>query len=142
MINSAVGHHRSRVTDRTESHARIQLDAEPPSAGEARRFLAETTESWQRPELSEKGSLVVDELVTNAILHGLGPIDVVLILDDDVVRIEVHDRNPRMPVPTARPPDAALSFGRGLHLVEACTRRWGARPTTDGKCVWAEVAAT
>lgn len=140
MIGGLVGHHPMAVTDETLSEARIELDAEPASAGEARRFLADATTRWGRPELEDKGSLVVDELVTNAILHGLGPIEVVLRLGEGVLAIEVHDRQPRMPVPTARPPDAALSFGRGLHLVEACSARWGARPTPGGKCVWAEVA--
>lgn len=139
MIACAVGHHQRTVTDDTLSEARIQLEAEPPSAGEARRFLEDWAQRWNRPALIETGSLVVDELVTNAILHGLGPIDVVLAIEGDVLHIEVHDRNPRMPSPTARPPDAALSFGRGLHLVEASSIGWGARPTADGKCVWADV---
>lgn len=142
MIMSEVGHHRKTVTDDTLSEARIRLEAEPSSAGDARRFLADATERWERPDLAEKGSLVIDELVTNAILHGLGPIDVVLRLDGSVLHIEVHDRHPRMPAPTARPPDAALSFGRGLHLVEACSIAWGSRPTTEGKCVWADVSGS
>lgn len=117
----------------------MRLGAEPPSAGEARRFLTATVEQWECPELAERGSLVIDELVTNAILHAVGPIDLVLRLDGSRLLIEVHDREPRLPVPAPRPPDAALSFGRGLHLVEATSVAWGSRPTAEGKVVWAEI---
>lgn len=131
------------MTDDTPAETCIQLEAEPASAGEVRRFVAATLGSWGRSELSDRAALVVGELVTNAILHGLGPIDVALRLEAGPptarLSIEVHDRQPRLPVPTARSPDAALAFGRGLHLVEAISVAWGARPTTDGKVVWATV---
>lgn len=119
----------------------MRLGAEPSSAGEARRFLTATVERWECPELAERGSLVVDELVTNAILHATGPIDLVLRLDGSHLVIEVGDREPRLPVPAPRAPEATLSFGRGLHLVEATSVAWGSRPTADGKVVWAEVGA-
>ena len=130
------------MTEDTTSEVRLQLDAEPASAGEARRFVVATLQAWGCPGLADRGSLVVGELVTNAILHGLGPIDIVLRLHGHRMSIEVHDREPRLPVPTTRPPDADLSFGRGLHLVEATSVDWGSRPTPTGKVVWADIEAS
>lgn len=139
MASLADGHHRRTVSDSTISEARTQLDAEPASAGEARRFLTATVEGWGKPQLAERGALVIDELTTNAILHALGPIDIVVRLEDTQLVVEVHDRDPRLPTPTARPPDAALAFGRGLHMVEALSTAWGSRPTEFGKVVWANI---
>jgi hypothetical protein len=38
--------------------------------------------------------------------------------------------------PTLREMDPAATTGRGLHLVSALARSWGARPTGGGKSVW------
>jgi hypothetical protein len=51
--------------------------------------------------------------------------------------IEVHDFDVRLPRMAG--PDSSAETGRGLVLVDALAKRWGARPTADGKVVWVEL---
>ncbi len=79
--------------------------------------------------------LVLDELVSNALRHGLTPGRVRLTRDAGHLRVEVTDASdvPARP----RPPDR--TGGRGLVLVAACSRQWGQWRHDTGKTVWAEV---
>jgi anti-sigma regulatory factor (Ser/Thr protein kinase) len=79
--------------------------------------------------------LVLDELVSNALRHGVAPGRVRLTRDDGHLRVEVTDASD---VP-ARPRAPDRTGGRGLVLVAACSRRWGQWWHEDGKTVWAEV---
>jgi anti-sigma regulatory factor (Ser/Thr protein kinase) len=64
------------------------------------------------------------------------PVDVT-VQSDGVVRVEVVDRGPGVPMTREAPPDAPS--GRGLHIVEHICDRWGVHVVGDGKCVWCEV---
>ncbi|ASU84279.1 ATP-binding protein [Nocardiopsis gilva YIM 90087] len=91
--------------------------------------------------------LVVSELVTNALHHTRsgagGDIDIALTRRPDSVLIEVTDEGPLIPgtFPRVRAPHSDQTHGRGLLLVEACSRRWGAVPGAQRQSttVWAEV---
>jgi anti-sigma regulatory factor (Ser/Thr protein kinase) len=91
-------------------------------------------------EVLELVVLLTSELVTNAVVHGLGPIH--LLLDDDGarLRIEVSDGESALP-PGPGKPDAARESGRGLLIVDRLADRWGSssRRTPPGKIVWFEV---
>ncbi|WP_235827994.1 ATP-binding protein [Actinomadura rubteroloni] len=93
---------------------------------------------------TESARLVASELVTNAHLHATrpgDPIDVRLYLSDFGPVIEVADPSDRMPAP-ADDGDALALRGRGLALVAALSRRWGANPVVGGgKVVYAVLAA-
>ena len=124
-------------------HESIVLHAEPSSVGAARRFCARTLERWgASTDLVDSVCLVVSELVTNAVLHAgttcqltvSGPESVAA----DVVRIEVTDGDPAAPL--AKRYDVDAASGRGLHLVEALSDRFGTQHRGDGKAVWCEVA--
>jgi anti-sigma regulatory factor (Ser/Thr protein kinase) len=107
----------------------------------ARAFSRETLERWQLAELSDDVLLVVDELVTNAVLHAHGPITLLLDLQGQEVRVEVTDNSPRLP--SANPPSESGTSGRGLAIVAAISREWGTRPlASGGKLVWARVGRT
>ncbi|MBT2206884.1 ATP-binding protein [Actinomadura sp. NEAU-AAG7] len=83
------------------------------------------------------GRLAVCELVTNAYLHGEGPI-VVRILRDDRLVIEVWDAG--LGRPKIVPEDCAGTSGRGLFLLAEMTRAWGVRPLNEGgKITWFEL---
>ena len=77
-------------------------------------------------------TVVVTELVTNAIRHGGG----LLSLDLHVVRGRVtvcaSDRTRVGPRHRRSDPTG----GRGLPVIEALSRAWGVRPNRAGKCVW------
>ncbi|MFE6489514.1 ATP-binding protein, partial [Streptomyces sp. NPDC057757] len=78
--------------------------------------------------------LLVSELVGNALRHGGGPGDLVLVRVTGRLRIEVSDASPRPPVP--RPPHHPdEAGGLGLLLLSRLALRWGWRPSGPGKSV-------
>jgi hypothetical protein len=54
------------------------------------------------------------------------------------VAVIVTDPSPKPPV--KRHPAAHTAHGRGLHIVEALSARWGWRPEDPGKAVYAILA--
>jgi anti-sigma regulatory factor (Ser/Thr protein kinase) len=86
--------------------------------------------------------LVVTELVQNVTRHTANGGELVLSVGTDTVLVEVKDASPVLP--RVRDRDPRRIGGRGLALVSAVTRRWGAKPDPwggrAGKVVWAELA--
>jgi anti-sigma regulatory factor (Ser/Thr protein kinase) len=80
--------------------------------------------------------LLVDELVTNAAVHGQGPIQLHLEFQDNAGRLlgEVLDAG-REP-PRRHAPSADAEHGRGLALVEALADEHGWYPVPGGKAIW------
>ena len=105
----------------------------------ARRFTVEALAGLPGQVVSD-AELVVTELVTNAVLHGSPPVVVRLERDDVGARIEVQDQGVRPPM---RIRDAGQAMtGRGLALVAALSRSWGAdKRESGGKVVWAELSS-
>lgn len=113
-----------------------------PEIPRSRRFVAEVIEGMGGDPTDEV-LLVASELVTNAVRHGRGDVELrVVIGDRDCVRLEVlDDGHADVVAPSAPPPPADLG-GRGLHLVRAVSQRWGAGFDPSGRTmVWAEVNA-
>jgi anti-sigma regulatory factor (Ser/Thr protein kinase) len=98
--------------------------------------------SLLRRSVLEDLRLLVTELITNALRHGgLGPGDKVLLrarIEDDAVRVEVHDPGndglvrPRTP--------GTRGGGYGLFLVDQLSRQWGVE-RDGGTLVWFELSA-
>jgi hypothetical protein len=85
--------------------------------------------------------LIVSELLTNAVLHVGGPIELELDSTDTALRIAVTDSDPTPPTP--RPEhQPGLPGGHGLYMIEQLSDRWGVVVRDDGKTVWAELDAT
>ena len=85
--------------------------------------------------------LLVTELVSNAVLHTGGTVQLVIARDRDGIRVEVHDQSPRTPVILENQPP--LEHGNGMRLVAALATRWGTDPRDDihpGKRVWFTLA--
>ncbi|MDP9416952.1 MAG: SpoIIE family protein phosphatase [Actinomycetota bacterium] len=82
-------------------------------------------------------SLLVSELVTNAVRHAGTPSRLVLHRYPDEILIEVADRGAVLPV--VRESDEEATGGRGMRLVAALSLRWGARRAGDVKTVWCTV---
>ncbi|MFE7563507.1 ATP-binding protein [Kitasatospora sp. NPDC057500] len=127
---------------------RLTLAGLPKPVAHARSFTAGALADWYpaavgpgaRDETAEDVVLLAAELVANAMLHGDGPLEMVLDVDGSRLRVEVSDRSPVMPTPR-QPHNPALPGGHGLFIVERTADRWGAEPHAQGKTIWAEVDA-
>ena len=113
------------------------LPADPAIVADARREVARRLGAWGLDDAAFITGLVVSELVTNAIRHAQGPIQLRLIRDQTLI-CEVSDGSST--APHLRRARAFDEGGRGLLLVSQLTQRWGMRQTPHGKTIWAEQA--
>ncbi|MHB1987659.1 MAG: MEDS domain-containing protein [Acidimicrobiales bacterium] len=109
----------------------------PSSVRAARAFVAEALTQWDEAHMIDDASLVVSELVTNAVLHATSSFRVRVDRHGTRVRIAVQDVSPRAPRRRVIEDDATC--GRGISLVDLLSRAWGSEVTGEGKIVWAEL---
>ena len=69
----------------------------PRGAAEARRWVVDVCTEIGRDDLRENAELAMSEVVTNAILHGKGPVTVRLRGTIDHPRVEVRDASAAPP---------------------------------------------
>jgi anti-sigma regulatory factor (Ser/Thr protein kinase) len=127
-----------RRTVTVEVRERTTLCASTTSPAYARAFVRETVRRAAAPVPVEDLTLVVSELVTNAVVHGAGEVVLDVTVAEDRVRVEVADAEPVLATPPPVPFDG--DSGRGLLLVSRLARRWGVRREAHGKVVWADLA--
>jgi DNA-binding NarL/FixJ family response regulator len=125
------------VVEEALAAARERLAPDLQSAGRARRFVDETLRRWDCGEQLDVVTLLVSEVVTNAVVHAGTEVEVSVQLTDDAVRIEVVDHADTLPSPRDAEDDE--TSGRGLALVEAMASAWGVETRPGGKVVWFEV---
>jgi anti-sigma regulatory factor (Ser/Thr protein kinase) len=111
----------------------------PGAARHARDVVSETCLRWELPHLLGPVTLVVSELVTNAVVHARSPVTLRIRLRPRHLYLAVFDDDQAEPVLRAHPATDA-SGGRGLHLVEHVATRWGHQLMPGGKVVWAAFA--
>ncbi|WP_351230678.1 SpoIIE family protein phosphatase [Streptomyces sp. NPDC002133] len=111
------------------------LPSDDTTARRARNLAAGQLAEWGLEGLEDSTKLIVSELVTNAVRHGTGPIDLRL-TRHQVLTVEVSDTDACSPRPRNASP--SNENGRGLAIVSQLSRRWGTRPTPGGKVIWAE----
>jgi len=81
--------------------------------------------------------LMADELAVNAVRHARTPFTVSVIAETFVVRVEVTDGAPQLPV-LIEPGPFELR-GRGMLIVDRYATDWGTKSyPDDGKAVWFE----
>ena len=116
--------------------AELSVPSVPRSVAEVRRFARAAC----APDSASADAveLLVSEVATNALVHGAGDVRVRVLPRDGVVRVEVDDDSPVLPVARSAGPTA--EGGRGLALVTALSSSWGVVPRDEGKTVWFEVA--
>ncbi|WP_260470986.1 SpoIIE family protein phosphatase, partial [Streptomyces sp. RP5T] len=119
-----------------ERVAQWELPSDPAVVSRSRAAVTEQLAAWGLDELSFTVELVASELVTNAIRHATGPVQLRLLRDRALI-CEVSDGSGTSPrLRRARTEDEG---GRGLFLVAQLTERWGTRYTSDGKIIWTEL---
>lgn len=117
----------------------MRLVAAEQAAVQARRFARTwSTDHALSPRLVDEVELVVAELVSNAVRHGLPPYELELAEVRGMIRGEVRDASTDAPVPNPNPDHHG---GFGLGIVTACTARWGTVFNLAGKEVWFEMFA-
>ena len=121
------------------------LRPRPESVKTGRDFTQATLLDWDMPGLADVAELVVSELVTNALRHGVtsarSPVG------EHCIRLRLLAQAPFMmcmvtdpgsDIPVLREPEPTSESGRGLNVVEACSVRWGWHLLDEGgKVVWA-----
>ena len=129
---------RRRPPPAERAEARVlELAGDVPPLAEVRRWTGEVLADLTDEEITD-AKLVVSELVTNAYEHGQHPLHVRLRRTRDLIRIEVTDLSPRVPVVGRS--SVRVTRGRGLVLVDRLCRKWGAVRNAVGKTVWAVMA--
>jgi len=111
----------------------------------AREFTGATVQRWGVAQRCEDISIVVSELLTNALRHALpdsietrppSSIQLGLLQLGPCVLCAVADPSRRAPVPKDR--GLLAETGHGLHVVAALADAWGyTTPSDIGKVVWA-----
>jgi anti-sigma regulatory factor (Ser/Thr protein kinase) len=121
---------------RGELSHRVQRGV-PGAVGRARRFVRRTLERWRMAgQVVEQAVLTVSELVSNAIKHGEGAIELVVLRMPTAIRIVVWDGSSLPPL--VRPSLPTGTGGRGMEVIARSSARWGYEVHAAGKSVWAE----
>ncbi|WP_326599036.1 ATP-binding protein [Streptomyces sp. NBC_01803] len=107
------------------------FDAKPESVDLAREFATSPLTAWGLDGPAEDNRLCISELASNALAHGSEPghgFLARLAVDDDFVRVEVHDSRSRRcgdQRPQVHHPTSSETSGRGLLIVETLADGWG-----------------
>lgn len=116
---------------------RFPLPPHPVAAEQARILMRLALAEWNMSDLADDALIITAELVTNAMKIG-EIFHLTLSCRDGTMMIEVSDGSEASPDRRRRSYDRA--DGRGLLLVEACSKDWGWRlEDQGGKTVWALV---
>jgi anti-sigma regulatory factor (Ser/Thr protein kinase) len=125
--------------------ATCALSGHVSSVRAARDFTVATLRRWCTTHSSQDITVVVSELVTNALRHALpepvatgppGEVRLGLLEYGPWLLCAVADPSQATPVP--RPSGSLAETGRGLQMISALSDLWGyTEPSDAGKIVWA-----
>ena len=124
---------QGRVLPRPDGVLVLSRQASAPERG--RRYVEALCRGFDE-DFVMTASLLTSELITNALKHGTGDIDVLVSPISAGVRVDVADTSPLEPV--RRSPGLDDEHGRGLLIVESLATAWGMEPLPQGggKSVW------
>jgi len=107
--------------------------------GRMRKITSAHLRHWGLWAMREAVTLVVSELVTNAVEHGQGkPVGLRVVRRAQELRVEVTDGNPAPA--RLRTAEMEEENGRGLLLVAALSKEWGV--SGDGTMTWCSFSVT
>ncbi len=107
---------------------------QPPVLAELRRRTADSLPTLAEDRVDDV-LLVVTELVSNAYDHGEHPLELRVGATRQLIRVEVDDESPHVPVLGRS--SAGRYRGHGLLMVENLCKDWGVAHRASYKTVWA-----
>lgn len=122
----------------TTSLIAFTLPSTPYSVQMARFYVRATLTFHDLGDYADDAETVTSELVSNAITHASASrfgLEIMRLEGCRAVAVIVTDPSPQPPV--KRYPDAHITQGRGLIVVDALSASWGWRPEAPGKAVYA-----
>jgi serine/threonine-protein kinase RsbW len=116
------------------------VDPDPHRARQIRDWIRSAVAAHDCPVDLDAAVLTVSELFTNALIHGPsgGQVLVGYCLWGQGARIVVCDAGGPT-APQVRKADTGTEDGRGLHLVEALSARWGSFRLPGALVVWCDL---
>lgn len=112
------------------------LPSTPEAVAQARLVVRAACESMP-DALRDDAELLVSELVSNAVRHGGGNVQLRVLVNERDLTISVYDDGDGEPVVSPRLLGPEVASGRGLQLVEKLADGWGVFPAEGGgKTVW------
>ena len=124
--------------EETLHHADIRLPSSLESPRAARRFVESVLDAWGCHDPLDTVTLLVSELVGNAVLHAGSELELSVRLRVGSLRVDVIDHSTELP--RRREVAEDDMSGRGSGLVEMLATSWGVTGRPDGKSVWFEIA--
>jgi anti-sigma regulatory factor (Ser/Thr protein kinase) len=129
-----------RPDDRID-HVMTLLPRDPRTAVDARDWLGTFLEGHVAAARAADAALVLSELTSNALRHGLGDVVVRAGLDPDgTIKLAVTDSSDD--APALQPADPSRVGGLGLRIVDQLASAWGVATFPGGKTVWATIPAS
>jgi anti-sigma regulatory factor (Ser/Thr protein kinase) len=119
-----------------ERQARRTFDNTDRAPMDARRFVGEFLNAWPLTEMTAEILLAVNELTTNAVVHGSGPIDVAMDATSDRLRVTVTDHGGGTPAFHSPDPRDGETGGWGLYLVDKVADQWGTERRHGRTTIW------
>lgn len=121
--------------------AGVELGIDPGASRAGRDLLWDQVgpllSSAHRSELLDDATLIVSEMITNAIQASASRVRLDIELHRDHIVLGVLDDAAGWPTPRRAPPTA--TNGRGLAIIEALSGQWGVTAEAPGKRVWARM---
>lgn len=116
---------------------RTSFPAVPATAAAARRFVADVLlDRGLSDHVVEDAVLLTSEAVTENLAHSGAAMDLVVIADESMARVEVHDLSSE----GAAPPSLVEVSAERLRVIEAVAEAWSIDTCPDhGRCLWFEL---
>lgn len=105
-----------RVTTHRDQCISYLMRPEPIQVSRVREQARRTLPTWGLAEHAELAELIISELVTNAVVHGSGLIEIRLAYESGSLHVYVYDQGDGQPV--RRHPNGDWEYGRGLELID------------------------
>jgi anti-sigma regulatory factor (Ser/Thr protein kinase) len=135
MDSEATG---SRSEEQEPGQVELPLPAGNQAPALARSFVRDRWPGFENETLDDI-TLIVSELVSNAVQHGEPEIILRMQVVPFAVDVSVLDHGRGVPPKQPSIPDPTANSGRGLSIVDQLASEWGVDELSGGKAVWARL---